>query len=501
MSRLLFIILIFYAYTAQAQEKKAGSKTIRILNAESWSFDKEKGDAQVLTGNVRCEHEGTLLNCDTALIYEQSNKMVASGHILITKGDSIRVTGDKLVYEGKDRMATLRHNVKCVEKDMVLSTELLTFDVRRSVANYYNGGTIVNKENNLVSKNGHYYSALKEATFNYDVVLTNPKYTIVCDTLKYRFSNKTAYFLGPSTITSSSDKIYCENGWYDTEKEKSAFSKNAVLTTKQQTLKGDSLTYDRTEGVGRAFRNVSLVDSAQKSVLFGDYVEYRKLRSEAFVTRSALYVRIIDADSLFLTGDTLYHKDVDSVDNFLSAYHHVRIYKKDMQAVCDSATLNSADSLMQLFGSPVLWSSNMQATSKQIQVDIGRKEVKGFRLTGKAFLSQQVDSLNTDKFQQLSGKVITGFLTNDSLRKIIVNGNAEMLYFPKNKTNLVGLNKTTASEIFIWLQQGEIGRVSLRPKTTGHVDRMSDVSSENARLKGFTWLDNRRPKSRREFGK
>src|SRR5688572_28117659 len=140
MCRLLILIVFFCGYIAKAQDKKSGSRTIRILNAESWSFDKEKQEAQVLTGNVRCEHEGTLLNCDTALIYEKANRMVASGHILITKGDSIRVTGDKLVYEGKERIATLRHNVKCVEKDMVLTTELLTFDVRRSVANYYNGG-------------------------------------------------------------------------------------------------------------------------------------------------------------------------------------------------------------------------------------------------------------------------------------------------------------------------------------------------------------------------
>jgi hypothetical protein len=34
-----------------------------------------------------------------------------------------------------------------------------------------NGGKIVNKENTLTSKNGHYYSGNKELTFHYDVVL------------------------------------------------------------------------------------------------------------------------------------------------------------------------------------------------------------------------------------------------------------------------------------------------------------------------------------------
>jgi lipopolysaccharide assembly outer membrane protein LptD (OstA) len=94
------------------------------------------------------------------------------------------------------------------------------------VASYYDGGKIVNKENTLVSKNGHYYSASKDLTFHYDVVLTNPDYKMRGDTLRYNTINKTSYFIGPSIITSKENYIYCENGWYDTENEISRFSKN-----------------------------------------------------------------------------------------------------------------------------------------------------------------------------------------------------------------------------------------------------------------------------------
>src|SRR3954463_7300003 len=112
MYKALFLIFLLYAFLAGAQVKTAAPKTIRIIHADSWSFDKEKQSAQVLTGNVQCEHENTMLYCDTAFIYDETNRMVASGHIMISKGDSIRVTGDKLIYEGKDRVATLRNNVK-----------------------------------------------------------------------------------------------------------------------------------------------------------------------------------------------------------------------------------------------------------------------------------------------------------------------------------------------------------------------------------------------------
>lgn len=494
--KIAYIFFVLFSIHLSAQ-KNSEAKAINIKQAESLSFDKEKGNAKILRGNVICEHEGALLHCDTAYIYDETNQMRATGHILITKGDSIRVTGDKLFYDGKTKLATLQNNVKCVEKDMTLTTNILTFDVANSIANYYDGGKIVNKENTLTSKNGHYYSGLKEAFFHYDVVLINPEYKMNSDTLRYNTNSRTAYFLGPSIIISKEDYIYCENGWYNTDKEKAQFSKNSLLMTKEQKLKGDSLVYDRTEKIARAYRNVRLIDTSQKSVLYGDFVEYKELKHEAMATRKPMYARIIEKDTLFLAADTLYHIDIDSVDNFINAFHHVRIFKTNLQGLCDSVSLNTKDSLMQMFGTPVLWTNRSQSTSKIIKVDIGKNGVKGFKLDEKAFLINQVDSLhNADKFNQLSGKTITGIITEDSLRRVVVNGSAEIIYFPKNKKYAAAMNKTNCSEIFMWFKNGDVDRVSLRPKTTGNLEPMKTLDIQNAKLKGFNWQYEKRPKSR-----
>ncbi len=71
-----------------------------------------------------------------------------------------------------------------MEKDMTLTTPSMIFDMNTSVASYYNNGTIVNLKITLTSKHGHYFSASKEACFNYDVVLNNPEYTMNSDTLE-----------------------------------------------------------------------------------------------------------------------------------------------------------------------------------------------------------------------------------------------------------------------------------------------------------------------------
>jgi lipopolysaccharide export system protein LptA len=497
----IFFTLSFFVFAQtkpnppKKQEPKK-FKTINVLNADTLTFDKVKSDAQILIGNVKCEHEGALLYCDSALLYS-SKRLRASGHIKIVKGDSITVTGDKLLYDASTKLATLEGNVVCIEKDMTLTTNLLTFDLANSIANYYNGGTIVNKENTLKSKNGHYYSSSKDVAFNYDVVLTNPDYKMNSDTLRYNTISKTAYFLGPSIILSKDDYIYCENGYYDTQNERSAFSKNALLVTKQQKLRGDSLFYDRNKQLGKAFKNVTLVDTSQKSILYGDYIEYKEKKSEAFVTKKAIYARVVEQDTLFIHADTLYHRDVDSVNNFLNAYHNVRLYKKDMQAICDSASYSSMDSLMQLYYEPILWSNRSQATGKKIKIKINNQNIKGFILENNAFLVNQVDS--SERFNQLSCKNIEAFFERDTIRKAILTDNVEALYYAKEKDKVIGLNKTTSPFMNIWFKNEDIDRSTMSGRSVGSITPIKDVSEAEAKLKGYSWQYERRPTSKQDL--
>lgn len=495
------VILLCPSFMAQKKSSENPKKPalIRIKQAESLSYDEFKNNARILRGNVICEHEGALLYCDTAYIYEKENRMQASGHVLITQGDSIRVTAEKLIYDGKSKMASLQNNVRCVEKDMVLTTPSMDFDLGNSIASYYNGGTIVNQKNTLTSKHGHYYSSTKEACFNLDVVLTNPDYTMNSDTLKYRIPNKTVYFLGPSIIMAKTDYIYCENGWYDTNKEISRFSKNAVLVTAQQKLRGDSLVYDRLNKTGKAFNNVTMIDTAEKSILFGDLAEYREKSNEAWISGKAIYARILEKDTLFLAAELLYQKDLDSVNNLVLAYHRVRLLHKQMQAKADSASYNTKDSLLHFYYAPVLWTKLSQASAKNMNATVGKNSIREFRLEGQALLLQQVDSLRTDKYNQLSGKTITGVLSQDTIRKVTVNGNVEVLYYPKNNNKYMGLNNTNCNEAVLWFKNNEVERVSLKPKTSGALKPLKDVDVQNARLKGFNWQYTSRPKTKSDL--
>ncbi len=483
----------------QPVTKTDNNKIIKINHAGRLAYDKSLGvDARRLIGNVECEHDGAIMRCDSAYLYTDK-KMEAFGHISIIKGDSIFVYGDSLRYDAATKLANLRGNVKCIEKDMTLTTTILTYDIGGGVASYYNGGTIVNKENTLVSKNGHYYSGTKDLAFHYDVVLTNPDYKMRGDTLRYNTINKTSYFLGPSIITGKENYIYCENGWYDTDKEVSRFSKNAIIITKDQKLTGDSIFYDRKKGYGRATKHVQITDTTNKSIITGNFAEHYEKGNRSKITGDAVYGRVINLDTLFLSADMLFYDEPDSTHTFVKAYRHVKIFKKDLQGMCDSLIYTIHDSLMKMYNSPVLWTHNGQVTAKGINVTVGAHSVKYFELVSNAILIQKVDSLDEHKFNQVAGKKIEGFFANDSIRKVNVIGNAQIIYYLKQKKNYKGVNKTICTDITIWFDSEGLNRATYRNKPESVIYPLNEFDDKETRLKDFVWLENKRPKKKADI--
>lgn len=499
---LLLIMLICSFGFSQSVVKVDGGKKdkyIKINHAGRLAYDKALGvNAKRLIGNVECEHEGAIMRCDSAYLYDEK-KMEAFGHISIIKGDSIFLYGDKLLYDANTKLANMDGNVRCIEKDMTLTTNTLIYDVANSVASYYNGGTIVNKENTLTSKNGHYYSGAKELTFHYDVKLVNPDYKMLGDTLRYNTINKTAYFIGPSIITSKENYIYCENGWYDTDKEISRFSKNAIIVTKDQKLTGDSVFYNKKTGYARATKNIVIVDTTNKSIITGNFAEHYEKGNRSIVRGDAVYGKIIEKDTLFLSADTLFYNEPDSMHSFVKAYRHVKIYKTDLQGLCDSLGYAIHDSLMTMYNSPILWTNNGQVTAKLINMTTGKSGVKFFELISNALVIQKSDSLDENKFNQITGRRIEGFIANDTIRKLNVIGNAQIIYYVKQKKNYKGVNKTICSDLTVWFNSDGVDRATFRNKPESTVFPLAEIDDKEMRLKNFMWLETKRPKKKSDI--
>jgi lipopolysaccharide export system protein LptA len=498
-TRTLLFLLVTLSFLGFSQTTTKAPGKIVNIKANRLVFDKTLGiDARRLIGDVQWESEGAIMRCDSAYMYTDKN-IEAFNHISIIKGDSIFIYGDSLRYDASTKLAHLKGNVRCIEKDMTLNTTVLNYDVKNSIASYYNGGTIVNKSNTLTSKNGHYYSSSKDIAFHYNVVLTNPEYIIKSDTLKYNTNSKIAYFIGPSIITSKENYIYCENGWYDTKKEVCRFSKNSEIIYKNQKLQGDSVFYDRKKGYGKATKNVRLIDTTHKSFIIGNFAEHFEKGNRAIVIGNAIYGRTINKDTLFLSADTLFYNQPDSLHSFVRAFNHVKIFKNDLQGMCDSLSYFVHDSLMTMYNSPVLWTYNGQVTAKLIKLTAGESGANYFELINKALLIQKADSLDEDKFNQIEGKHIEGFIVKDTIKKLNVKGNAQIIYYAKQKKAFKGVNKTVCNDFTIWFNKDGVDRATFRNKPESTIYPLNEINDKEFRIKHFVWLESKRPKKKSDI--
>ena len=228
-SRFLVIYLVFFALlNGQFADLYAQKKTmVQILNSDSLLIERKTGiSIKRLIGNVELEHEGIHLFCDSAYIYDDRNLVEAYDNVHIKQGDSLNLYGDHLRYKGDTRMAEFRNNVRLIDKKTTVETNFLDYDLNIDLGYYFNGGTIYNEQDTLKSGQGYYYSNGKYFVFKDSVVIENPDYTILSDTLHYYTNSEISYFFGQTQIIGDSSYIYCENGWYDGLNDISQFKTN-----------------------------------------------------------------------------------------------------------------------------------------------------------------------------------------------------------------------------------------------------------------------------------
>ena len=127
--------------------------------------------------------------------------------------------------------------------------------------------------NTLASIRGNYEPNTKIVTFFEDATLTNPKFIISSDTLKYNTKTKVAFIVCPTTIVYEKETtIRSSKGWYNTENERSMLLDRSVVEHADgKSLTGDTIFYDKKIGFGEVLHHIMFNDTAQHATLYGEY--------------------------------------------------------------------------------------------------------------------------------------------------------------------------------------------------------------------------------------
>lgn len=495
---ILKYLLVLIAFCCMKITFSQEKTIINLLNSNTVEFNKKyNNEVQRLIGNVIFKLDSTYLYCDSAYHYVEIERIDAFSNVHIKQGDTLDIYGDTLIFNGVTNIAELMNNVEMIDKEMILTTDNLKYNINTEIAEYWDGGKIVDTRNQLTSDIGKYFSADKEFFFKDDVIFTNPNYVMNSDTLKYNTETEIAYFLGPTTIESKDNFIYCENGWSDSQKDISQFNKNAYFINKEdgRRLEGDSLYYDRIGGFGKAYDNVLITDTVQDILISGDFGKYTEETQISFVTGNALMTQIEDLDSLFLHADTLLAIN-DSLDTnrIIFAYHKVKFYKPDFQGMCDSLVYMFADSTINMYYSPVLWSEEHQLSADTIRLKTGDNEIKNIYLTNVSFIISKDD---TEKFNQIKGDKITGYFEDNELSRVYVESKSQTVYYMREDNgHLIGINTSLSDNVEIFLEDSEISRIKYLSNPEAVMYPLDLLPKEKKYLKDFKWEEIQRPKSK-----
>lgn len=596
---LLLLAGLTASMAAQGTRPKAPTPARDTVPKEKVNIDKadvflyEQGQGRVvqkLIGNVELRQDSVYMYCDTAIIEDNIN-VFATGSVIIQHGDSLSIFADSLRYNGQTRIANLFGNVTLNSVGgQQLFTDQLRYDLNTKTATYTTGATLVDGTTQLTSRRGDYLVGQRMALFKDSVVVIDPQFTLRADSMRFNTETKVVKFTGPTLITAEKNRIYCEDGFYDTANNLAEFAQDAQFIKGEQRARADIIRYDgaanlytlegdaryvegsrratadviryderndktflvgnayiqdslrqvrageieydakrdsyRTKGrsqisdppqllaadeidyletSGIAKGNVVWQDTSAKLTIVCELADYRRdegyLKASGGQNNRPLLISNLEGDSLFMTADTLLSLREDSLrgdsSRLLLAYQDVRIFKSNLQAVCDSLAYSSQDSVFRFFYDPIIWSDTTQFTADTIHMRMANERIDRILLFSNSFIINSPDEVF---YNQIKGRYITAFFDEGRVRQMDVEGNAESVYYARDEGGgYIGVNKTVCSDMVIRFAEGQIDRIKFIAEPQGTFSPMRQVDHDKLRIPGFQWETQYRPMSKEDL--
>ncbi len=497
---LLFILICLLATSTFAQRR------VKLKHADGLAGSIRGGERfDRLIGNVVFIQNTTTIYCDSAHFFKTQNRIEAFGKVHITDGDSVDVTSQALTYDGNKKIAYLRKKVVFTKLGIAtLYTDFLDYDRQKNEARYFNGGKLVDTTNVLTSKKGYYDVPTNIAAFKTEVVGVNPDYTMTSDTLQYNSKTKVIYFKDVTTIKDKEGGVAVyQSGFYNTNAKLSSLNLGEIESVEYK-IKGNEYFIDDVKKIYKAKGKVVMTAKEDNLLIYGDDSFYDKKTGISKVYGNAYVAQVDDElDTLFIGADTLVSvENKDPKKKRLLAYNNVKIFKQDLQGVADSLVYMSVDSTIYFYTDPILWSSGNQMTADSIRIRLKNKNIDRLYMVGNSFVASE-DSL--ENFNQIKGRNMTTTFNGSSINNVLVEGNAESIYYVLEEKELeidsimaklvitMGMNKMICSKMRIIFKDGKIHTANAYVKPDAQFIPPLEIKEADRKLKGFQWREEQRP--------
>ena len=311
---LFFLIVVLPLRGQQNLEEERYVRLIKANTAEM--YQNESRNVRRITGPAQFLHNNTLIICDTAIWDVSLNTVDAIGNVKIIQNNT-SLSGDRIHYIADSSLAKVRgHIVELMDKDSNrLRTYFLDYNTKDSVAWFYDGGAMIDKDGNIIeSNNGYYDSKIERFKFITNVEMMSDSLVLKSDSLAYYANENRAVFLGQTSIWQNDSYLKAGNGWYERENERYNFEKSVYLLEPKTEVWAERIFYNAPEGKAELYQNVQILDTVQSLIIFSDFAQYSREPAFAklFNNPSIAFYSVEDnkPDTLFIAADTMLYNSV-----------------------------------------------------------------------------------------------------------------------------------------------------------------------------------------------
>ena len=515
------------ASSAVLARKPAPRGDVVVLDRADKLHKQQSDSFMIVSGNVRFIKAAMIMDCDSAHFFPETESFDAFGNIKMQQGDTLFIYADELNYDAPARVATLYADpgkkVRMINRDVTLETDIFTYDLGIELGYYNTGGVLYDSQNRLISQEGEYMPQTKDANFYSDVRLFSHGKTdtlvIYSDSLFYNTNSKISVLRSPSEIINKRGTIYTTDGLYDTALDTAALYERSLVTSPEgRTLTADTIYYDRVSGLGECFGYMIMTDSARQASLQADYGFFNQATDSAYATGHLIIKEYSQGDTLYLHGrqlnayrvfdtitipaipaDTLggtpeiaESQRVDT-NNVADVWPRVRFYRSDVQGVCDSMRVTSADTTLRMYVHPVVWSEERQIFGNIIELHMNDSTIDEAHLPDYGFTAQRVAE---DYYDQIAGKEMIARFDNGELKTLDISGNVELILYPEEADStfnkMVNAESSTLTARF---KSRTTEYIKMWPETTGRATPLFLLRTSTLFLPKFRLFEGIRPVS------
>ena len=185
--------------------------------------------------------------------------------------------------------------------------------------------------------------------------------------------------------------------------------------------------------------------------------------------------------------------NIDSHYREIRAYSRVKMFRSDAQTVCDSLTMTTIDSVINMYKSPVMWNGSNQISSEKMHIHTSNGELVKAQFDGKPMMVAEID---TAHYNQVAGKEMVSLFRNNEVYRNDVNGNVQTIYYMQedNSPEITLMTYIEAGDMTSYIEKQQVVSITYRGNPVYTFYPMDKIpATQPTKLEGFKWEANRRP--------